>query len=66
MGKANLIFALLLSRCEFGSAAIKERAFCCRAREAPLDPLILQNQALVRRFQEAAQEPVLDDLTGTQ
>lgn len=27
----------------------------------PLDPVILQNQALLRSFKEAAQEPLMDD-----
>ena len=31
----------------------------------PLDPVILQNQALLRSFKEAAQEPVIfEDLPG--
>lgn len=31
-----------------------------------MDPVILQNQAMLRRFQEAAQEPEIDDLTAGQ
>lgn len=32
----------------------------------PLDPIILQNQALLRSFKEAAQEPLLEEvLPGT-
>lgn len=32
----------------------------------PLDPIILQNQALLRSFKEAAQEPLMEEiLPGT-
>ncbi|DBA89840.1 TPA: hypothetical protein ACH3X2_004704 [Trebouxia sp. C0005] len=33
------------------------------ASTAPLDPVILQNQALLRSFREAAQEPIVEDLS---
>lgn len=47
------------------SPVLPKAILCCRAREAaPLDPIILHNQALLRRFKEAAQEPALDDLTA--
>lgn len=28
----------------------------------PLDPIILQNQALLRSFKEAAQEPIVEEI----
>ncbi|DBA84877.1 hypothetical protein WJX77_000302 [Trebouxia sp. C0004] len=33
------------------------------ASTVPLDPVILQNQALLRSFREAAQEPIVEDLS---
>ena len=60
----------LILRCQLVHAnrelSCRDHTFpCCRQSgpgSMPLDPIILQNQALLRSFKEAAQEPIVEEI----